>query len=234
MQCIPSQNNDLPIAQLLLVQHLSDMSHPLQFRIDGSLQDADEAADDVGSRVDFLDAVSSSHGSDSHTDSEGEQNEPADVRSFSHSYVLQAALQKNQSDPHFNPAHSKIKQPASILHDPPVSCLVGIGTSAVSEESSSERGSVSGPSERVLVAALRSEQQRYEEAPGAPSLSDENITAGRWIGECGCPSNITRELQLSDHVQVTLLSSARSTCWRRLAPTTAAFRRRAGPRMCLR
>ena len=170
---------------------ISDMSNPLQFRIDSSLQDADDATDDVGSRTDlrdFPDAASSDCDSDSHTDSEGEENEPDDVRSFSHSYVLQAALQKNQSDPHFNPAHSKIKQPASILQDPPVSCLVGIGPPlAVAEDCSSEQGSVSGPTERVLVAALRSEQQRYEEAPGVlPSLSDENITAGRWIGDFKC------------------------------------------------
>ena len=162
------------------------MSLPLPFPMEGCVQDAEDAADDTSSRaLDSLDVGSQDGSSDARTDSEGEDNEPADVRSFNHSFVLQAALQKNLSDPHFNPAHSKIKQPASILQDPIASCLAGIGPShAAAEETSSERGSVSGPTERVLVATLRSEQQRYDDALMAPSLSDENITAGRWIGNC--------------------------------------------------
>ena len=115
------------------------MSHPLQFSIEGSLQDADEAADDGSSRADLpdlLDAGSQDGCSDARTDSEGE-DEPADVRSFNHSYVLQAALQKNLSDPHFNPAHSKIKQPASILQDPIVSCLAGIAPAQAAADDTS-------------------------------------------------------------------------------------------------
>ena len=157
------------------------MSNPLQFSLDGGSLDAEEAVDVLS--TDLPDNVSSSDGSlDAHTDSEGHEDEPDDVRSFSHGFILQTALQKNQSDPHFNPAHSKIHQPASILNDPPVSSLGGTGTaaSAAADDKAHMR-----LSERVLQSSLRSEQQRYNEELFAPQpLSDENITAGRWIGNC--------------------------------------------------
>ena len=158
------------------------MSQPLQFGLEGTCADSEDASDVPAEFRDFPDD-GSSHGSfEAPTDSEGEQDEPADVRSFSHSYVLQTALQKNQSDPHFNPAHSKIKQLANILHDPLVSSLGGTTAAGAAADdntpSLSDHGSV--------AATLRSEQLMYVEACNMPSLSDENITAGRWIGCCPC------------------------------------------------
>jgi hypothetical protein len=155
------------------------MSQPLQFGLEGTGEDASDAPAEFR---DLPDDGSSHDSLEAHTDSEGEEDEPADVRSFSHSYVLQTALQKNQSDPHFNPAHSKIKQPANILQDPPVSSLGGTTAAGAAADdntpSLSDHGSV--------AATLRSEQLMYVEACNMPSLSDENITAGRWIGCCPC------------------------------------------------
>ncbi len=154
------------------------------FRLDGSSVDADdlENAPDAGAELrDFEEVVSSDGSAEGRSDSESEENEPDDVRSLSHSYVLQTALQKNQSDPHFNPAHSKIKQSAIILQDPPVSSIIATASSIV-EDSAASRGPASMPTEVVMVATLRSEQHRYDESMSVPSLSDENVTAGRWIG----------------------------------------------------
>jgi hypothetical protein len=156
------------------------------FRLDGSSADADDLESATDARAEWRDleeAALSDGSAEAPSSSDCEENEPNDVRSFSHSYVLQTALQKNQSDPHFNPAHSKIKQSANILQDPPVSSLVATASNAA-DDPASHRGPASVPvlAEAVMVATLRSEQHRYEESTSIPSLSDENVTAGRWIG----------------------------------------------------
>jgi hypothetical protein len=153
------------------------MSQPLQFGLDGACPDSEQDAADTRADIRDFPGDMSEGSLDTHTDdSEAEESEPADVRSFSHSYVLQAALQKNQSDPYFNPAHSKIKQPANVLHEPPVSSLGGISACAVAsdDQTPSDSGSVYG--------MLKPDQPRQDDATSMPSLSDENITAGRWIG----------------------------------------------------
>ncbi len=152
------------------------MSQSLQFGMEGGGSDTEDAADVLAEINDLPEPVSSEDSQNVHTSSEGEESEPADVRSLSHSYVLQTALQKNQSDPHFNPARSKIKQPVNVLHEGLMSSL---GGAALDDNTPSDHGSVSGP--------LKFEQARYDEATGMPSLSDENITAGRWIGHSSCP-----------------------------------------------
>jgi len=154
------------------------MSNPLQFRLDGGSLEAQDVEDAADSRfADLPENVSTDDSLDAHTDSDGHEDEPDDVRSFSHGFILQTALQKNQSDPHFNPAHSKIHQPASILNDPPVSSLGA--ASAAADDNAHVR-----PSERVLQASLRPEQLRHDDAFTPHPLSDESITAGRWIGNC--------------------------------------------------
>lgn len=153
------------------------MSQPLQFGLDGACPDSEQDAADTRAEIRGFPGDTSEGSLDTHTDdSEAEESEPADVRSFSHSYVLQAALQKNQSDPYFNPAHSKIKQPANVLHEPPVSSLSGISACVVAsdDQTPSDSGSVYG--------ILKPDQARQDDATSMPSLSDENITAGRWIG----------------------------------------------------
>jgi hypothetical protein len=152
------------------------MSHPLQFGLDGACPDLEEDVADTRADIRDFPGDTSEGSLGTHTDSEAEESEPADVRSFSHSYVLQAALQKNQSDPYFNPAHSKIKQPANVLHEPPVSSLGGIAACAVAadDQTPSDSGSVYG--------MVKPDQPRHDDATTMPSLSDENITAGRWIG----------------------------------------------------
>jgi hypothetical protein len=155
------------------------MSYPLQFRFDGC-PDAEDVADVRAELREMSDVVSADGSLDAHSDSDAEQDEPVDVRSFSHSVVLQTALQKNLSDPHFNPAHSKIKQPASILNDPLVSSLSVVTSDDVSSNGSSFAGH---GNDRTHAAAPKIEQQRCD---GMPSLSDENVTAGRWIGSGSC------------------------------------------------
>jgi hypothetical protein len=143
--------------------------------MEGSCSDSEDAAEIRAELGDLPDPVSSEDSQCVHTSSEGEESEPADVRSLSHSYVLQTALQKNQSDPHFNPARSKIKQPINVLHEGLMSSLGG----AVSDDNTpSDHGSVSGQ--------LKCEQARQDDVTSMPSLSDENITAGRWIGYSSC------------------------------------------------